>query len=688
MGRQWILGALCGLLLAACGDTVTSPAGAGAVSEAGASLVVNWQSLGCEEPVALVVEASAALDMDAGLAADSIAESNGVSRDEAKRRFKLQTVLSQRLSEIQAAESGRVAYTELQHKPYFAAIATLTGTDPVGDATRELLCRTPELEVHLGARFTQDELTGETIRLSEMLGDFASDVPFYAARNGRLEFTTLNDATRDRLDQFLADNTTYPYEVTSLGIAELSLDPDVPFPLLDVTGKVSTGVGLMGLLTIEGPCVYLNEALVVLPARETTWNPETGVLNTGGGDMRSGDQVIGGGDDYDGALEDLDQPPDPQCRTAGGVLQGSFARPDPNATPAPVPPTPTPEEANSGAEYWESVPTVVGGEALPGAFWTGSEVVVLRTENMGTTITGERWNPASNEVRRVADPGLVWRAGSAMVWTGEEVLVVGGSNGPGLDQIGTAYNPTSDTWRPLADPPGAVDGWANLVGGPAVWTGNEMIIWRRGLAYQPATDSWRSIAESPLSPRNRPAIVWTGTELVVWGGCSPSDTDQCDEMNSRLLDDGARYDPDTDTWTALPTSPLTPAVHMVAAWTGSEMILVVTDPGDQAGETAATFSPERLEWTVIDTPPLDNRRFAAAASTGNQFVIWGGGDGTSDKGAADGAAYNPLTDEWAMLPAGPGPGRALHSMIYAGDRLYVSATRTVSPPLQLFTNDP
>jgi len=215
-----------------------------------------------------------------------------------------------------------------------------------------------------------------------------------------------------------------------------------------------------------------------------------------------------------------------------------------------------------------------------------------------------------------------------------------------------------------------------------VWTGSEMIIWRRGLAYQPATDSWRSIAESPLPPRNRPAIVWTGTELVVWGGCSPSDTEQCDEMNSGLLNDGARYNPDTDTWTELPTSPLIPAVHMVSGWTGSEMIIVVTDPGNRTGGTAATFDPEGLNWTLIDPPPLDSRRFAAAVWAGNQFVIWGGGNGASDKGAADGATYKPSTAEWSILPTGPGPGRALHSMIYTGDRLYISATRTASPPLQ------
>lgn len=331
---------------------------------------------------------------------------------------------------------------------------------------------------------------------------------------------------------------------------------------------------------------------------------------------------------------------------------------------------------------WEEVPTAVGGEALPGVFWTGSEVVVMRTENGGNDVDGERWSPETNEVTRIAPSGLVWRVGSAMAWTGDEVLVVGGSNGSGLDKIGAAYKPSSDTWRSIADPPGDVDTWENAVVGPAVWTGDEMIVWRAGLAYAPSTDSWRSIPEPPLSPRARPATVWTGTELVVWGGCN-MDGAQCDETNAGLLGDGALYDPGSDTWVPLPPSPLAPAIHMVAGWTGSEVIIVVTDPGSGSGGHAATFNPESLEWTTIESPRLEERRFAAGAWAGNQFVVWGGGDGSNDAGMANGATYDPATGQWSTIPEGPGPGRSLHSMVYAGDRLYISATRTISPPLQL-----
>ncbi|MEM9656003.1 MAG: kelch repeat-containing protein [Actinomycetota bacterium] len=339
-------------------------------------------------------------------------------------------------------------------------------------------------------------------------------------------------------------------------------------------------------------------------------------------------------------------------------------------------------DQRSDQAVWSEAATVIGGEALPGVFWTGSEVIVLRTENNGNDVIGERWDPAANQASRIAASGLIWRANSAMTWTGEEVLVVGGSNGPGIEQIGAAYNPTSDTWRTLADPPGQVDAWENSIGGEAVWTGDEMILWRSGLAYNPETDSWRTIADPPLSPRARPAVVWTGSHLLVWGGCH-TDGANCDETNTGLLRDGALYDPVSDLWTLIPMSPLTPAVHMVAGWTETTAIIVVTDPGNDTGELAATFDPDTLEWTTIQPPPLSARRFAAAAWTGDQFIVWGGGDGRSDSGTADGAAFDPLTGQWSVLPEGPGPGRSLHSMIPAGDRLYISATRTVWPPLQL-----
>ncbi|MBW2993485.1 hypothetical protein KY317_02835, partial [Candidatus Woesearchaeota archaeon] len=112
----------------------------------------------------------------------------------------------------------------------------------------------------------------------------------------------------------------------------------------------------------------------------------------------------------------------------------------------------------------------------------------------------------------------------------------------------------------------------------AVWTGTEMFVWGGcnstsyfddGAKYDPSTDTWTTMFISPLFSRAGAAAVWTGTEMIVWGGCD----------NSSFFSDGAKYDPSTDTWTMLSASPLSARGYHTAVWTGTEMIVW----GGQAG---------------------------------------------------------------------------------------------------------
>lgn len=305
---------------------------------AGAGTSVNWETLGCERPPRLVEETMEPLTSDVGLAAEGVSEQYGIPIEEATRRMLLQEVLNARLGEVQRLEAGRVARAEFQHEPTFAAIVTLIGSEPIRATTAELLCATPELEVRLGASFTEAELASEVGRLSRTLADFGPGLIDYGPSDGELVFNVRDGATQERLEALLAATTHYPFSIESLDIAPLQLDPGIPFPLLDLSGSASSGVGLEGVVTIEGSCVYLGDQLVVLSARETSWDAATGVLNTGGGDVRSGDRVTGGGSPYTRPLAELDQPPDPSCRLDGGVVQASFSPVAPGDTPAPTPP--------------------------------------------------------------------------------------------------------------------------------------------------------------------------------------------------------------------------------------------------------------------------------------------------------------------------------------------------------------
>ena len=127
------------------------------------------------------------------------------------------------------------------------------------------------------------------------------------------------------------------------------------------------------------------------------------------------------------------------------------------------------------------------------------------------------------------------------------------------------------------------DAWQQRVNGTpptarflhtAVWTGSEMIVWggfgggylNDGARYNPAGNSWTAMSTTgaPVGRYSHTA-VWTGSEMIVWGGFSGS-----------ALNDGARYNPTGNSWTSLAsasgTAPTARYLH-TAVWTGSEMIV-------------------------------------------------------------------------------------------------------------------
>ena len=102
-----------------------------------------------------------------------------------------------------------------------------------------------------------------------------------------------------------------------------------------------------------------------------------------------------------------------------------------------------------------------------------------------------------------------------------------------------------------------------------MWTGSEVVVFGAavgadasadvGAAYNPTTNHWRDIAATPLSPREQMAYAWTGHELVVWGGIGFGGGRQ-------TRDDGAAYDPATDSWRMLADAPLESRWGSTMAW--------------------------------------------------------------------------------------------------------------------------
>jgi N-acetylneuraminic acid mutarotase len=215
--------------------------------------------------------------------------------------------------------------------------------------------------------------------------------------------------------------------------------------------------------------------------------------------------------------------------------------------------------------------------------------------------TGGRYNPANNTWTATATANApAVRSGVPSIWTGTEMLVWGGVGGSIISQFalstGGRYNPAANTWAALP----ALNAPNPRTGHRAVWTGDEMLIWggtdlttnlNTGGRYNRAANSWSAIATNNVpSPRIEHTVVWDGTRMIVWGGAA----------GENFLRDGGIYNPLTDGW--LPTqlgtnAPPERALH-TAVWTGSEMVV-------HGGYNSGSFSDATtyLDDTWHYTPP-------------------------------------------------------------------------------------
>jgi len=188
-------------------------------------------------------------------------------------------------------------------------------------------------------------------------------------------------------------------------------------------------------------------------------------------------------------------------------------------------------------------------------------------------------------------------------------------------------------------------------GHTAIWTGEEMIVWggyfhlnnflNDGARYNPTTDTWTPMTtiNAPIG-RLRHTAIWTGEEMIVWGGESGG--------GGVTTNTGGRYDPVTDTWRSISgeNAPSRREMHS-AVWTGTEMIIWGGCPTihcRQVFNDGGRYDPATDTWTPISAVEgLTPRHFHQAVWTGDRMIVWGGSD------ASQGASYDPETGTWSSL---------------------------------------
>jgi hypothetical protein len=237
------------------------------------------------------------------------------------------------------------------------------------------------------------------------------------------------------------------------------------------------------------------------------------------------------------------------------------------------------------------------------------------------------------------------------VWTGRQLIVVGTRPFASID-VAESYAPATRTWTRLTSPRGQ----QYSPGAKAVWTGREMLSWGpfHSFAFNPATNRWRPLRHSLPTG----IVVWTGREAIGWGGGC------CGDARAN----GAAYNSSTGRYRQLPRSPLAPSQGPVGAWTGRELVLLVSglDPEGKPYPArfarAAAYNPTTNSWRRIAPAP---KAGGSAVWDGNELLVVGAG-----ANARAAFAYRLSTNRWrdlAPLPAGRVGGTA----VWTGRQLYL-----------------
>jgi len=216
-----------------------------------------------------------------------------------------------------------------------------------------------------------------------------------------------------------------------------------------------------------------------------------------------------------------------------------------------------------------------------------------------------------------------------IIWGGS--LIAGGAAGDGA-----RYDPKTDTWSPVTTTGAPTGRYLHT----AVWTGREMIIWgggvpnppgnsipqNNGARYDPRSNTWTPLTTvGAPSARANHVAVWTGNEMLIWAGGGPS------------TNTGGRYSVLSDAWTAMSTiNAPTGRVNPSAVWTGGEML--VWGGTDLSGRSllGGRYSVALDQWNSMDGvgSPIPRSRQSGIWS-GRHMGIWGGNTGGTGAGHTD-----------------------------------------------------
>jgi len=235
------------------------------------------------------------------------------------------------------------------------------------------------------------------------------------------------------------------------------------------------------------------------------------------------------------------------------------------------------------------------------------------------------------------------------------------------------YDPVARTWEGLQPLPTALDhiqgvsldGLIYYIGGLSGWPGPHA---DTVYIYDPETDSF---SEGASMPRGRGAggVAVHDGKIYYAGGL------HTDDAGTDVVAWFDVYDPQTDTWTALPDMPRA-RDHFHAAVVDGVFYAI----GGRQGTANATiphvdaFDFETGTWTTLDTEIPTERGGFASAVLGEEILVIGGEGGGNTYDEVE--AYNTRTNTWRTLEPMPTARHGIQAAVCNGG-VYVAAGGTV-----------
>ncbi|MDR3069201.1 MAG: hypothetical protein LBU50_06840 [Cellulomonas sp.] len=190
------------------------------------------------------------------------------------------------------------------------------------------------------------------------------------------------------------------------------------------------------------------------------------------------------------------------------------------------------------------------------------------------------------------------------------------------------------------------------------------------------TGSWVETAPSPLDGRRDPVTAWVGGSFLVVGGTTTppcTDPNGCTE-DEALLADGARYRPDTDTWTPVADAPI-PLTSGGGAANPYPRTAVIghTVYTLQVGNLVA-YDADTDRWATLPAPP---DTVALAGATNDALIAYPAapcGETMCDSSnpTTTYLSYDPATAAWSTHTADLALPTNLYGATVVGGRLVVS----------------